>query len=1426
MARLFISYSMKNSEYAIALRDWLVREGWSGPDDIFLDLDPDRGVAAGQRWTKALEEAETRCEAVLFLISREWLASRWCADEYLVANRLNKKLFALILDNTTLDELPGVLVAEWQIARLKGDPAERFVVTNPLTHVSFPVHLAEQGLKSLKRGLDKAGVAPETFELQPDANGPLGWRAPYRGLEALEAADAAVFFGRGADLMRGIDALRGLAARHAARLLVLLGASGAGKSSFLRAGLWPRLLRDDSQWMPLKVIRAGHDGAIEGSEGLLTALEDLHRRFALNASRANLRKRVATKDLFITLLHELRKAAARRALISEETLPLAVLCLDQGEEFFAADRDLESDCILELARAAIAAGEALLLMTIRSDAFGLMQSASEFVGLDPVLLSLGPLPQGEIANVIREPSEVLRRRAGPRAPRFDTAVIERLQAEIAGEMDALPLLAFVLQRLTREHAGMGTIGLAELELTGGVSAAIEAAAEAALRQANIGSDRSQQREALRRLFIPHLARVDPNSKLPQRRVTPQRQLPADLASLARALTQWRLLVVKKATKAEDRIDSTEPTLEVAHEALLRQWPMLTELLMEERDALLLLDGVLSAARDWEKADEADKTDFLLHRGSRLIDAVSLSARNAAWEHAIAPARTYIAQCVKRDAEERDDKERALARERDQVERTKRLQRRAYWSLAAILLIILGLGTLVYQERHNNLLLGSELSTRETLIGQQKIELEEQQQSQIHTEANFFGTVAGVERGNGDLNAALRLAILGTRRDLETRNTLKGSFAAAELVATATASRWQYELAKQDEEVIAANLTPDNSHLIVVTKRSVEKTDLATGDKHPLFEVGGRGFIRAATFSADGKRLFVSSWWREGNRHVDETEVYLAEIIDTSTEAETELDAWTHQAVFSPNGKSLLTIDDDEGRLFDSANGASARQFKLPGMQLLGIADDGETLTSIHDGKLATIDLKTNKTKASNIEVAGNDRVALSPNGLIAAVVSTEQQREEHVNLFDVQSSKLLRSLSGLPEVLSLSFNSEGSLLAAALGDQTVRVWDISPGNTETIIPIRKALGSVGFSPTENKIVVSAIDGTVKAISIDQALRVSNVKVPMQEEGHLLGFDGNLLLYASNDDLGVWNFATETWTKLAKINPDRSVACLMRGGRKAVVLTADNEVRVIDTVTGSTLATRPNEFGEYIRLGVTSDDRVTIAASSGMNVWDPVKNELKRVCTSCQANLGSAVSIDGTTAMTLSDSHNYLVQTWSLATKQSIDRFERPYISSASLFETNHPIIATIDQKVVQTWDGDSGKTLATILGDRYGVEQTTFSPDGLRVVTLGQDNAVHIWDSETGLEIVSLPFGRDYESGRQAFFSGDGQRLAVQDRYSTKIWNIATAVVSGQDLVHKLCASALPGVTRLTRNEMRLIGYSDEEPQIDACTGVPNSVRR
>src|SRR5215467_5281563 len=132
VSRIFISHSSTDNAPAIALRDWLVGEGW---DDLFLDLDPERGIAAGQRWERALNEAARRCEAVLFLISKAGLGSAWCKNELNLARRLNGRLFGILIEEgLAVGDLPADVASKWQVINLAaGSDHKQFPVTLPVT---------------------------------------------------------------------------------------------------------------------------------------------------------------------------------------------------------------------------------------------------------------------------------------------------------------------------------------------------------------------------------------------------------------------------------------------------------------------------------------------------------------------------------------------------------------------------------------------------------------------------------------------------------------------------------------------------------------------------------------------------------------------------------------------------------------------------------------------------------------------------------------------------------------------------------------------------------------------------------------------------------------------------------------------------------------------------------------------------------------------------------------------------------------------------------------------------------------------------------------------------------------------------------------------------------------------------------------------
>ncbi len=449
MARLFISHSSANNGAAFALRDWLAEQGFS---DVFLDIDVDRGLVAGERWQEALKAAADRCEAVLFLISPGWLDSKWCLAEFLLAKTLHKRIFGLIVDAVPLSRIPTEMTAEWQTCDLtKGDATRTFEVT--VGQQPERVVLSTAALDMLRRGLDRAGLDARSFPWPPPGD---PQRAPYRGLRALEPQDAAIFFGRDAMIVRGLDRLRGMVEDGVEPLMVVLGASGSGKSSFLRAGLLPRLTRDDAVFLPLPVIRP-EMAVISGSAGLAQALAGAFERLQVSQSLGSIKETIAGGSAgFSKLLDELWQAASKRLVHLDQpgAGPAIVISVDQAEELFNPDGAEEAAKFLALLAAVLApdanapARRVLVLATIRSDRYELLQEQQTFASVKRQLFDLPPISSGEFKSVIEGPAHRVVEAGG--VLRIDPALTEQLIADAMGA-DALPLLGFTLERLYTDY---------------------------------------------------------------------------------------------------------------------------------------------------------------------------------------------------------------------------------------------------------------------------------------------------------------------------------------------------------------------------------------------------------------------------------------------------------------------------------------------------------------------------------------------------------------------------------------------------------------------------------------------------------------------------------------------------------------------------------------------------------------------------------------------------------------------------------------------------------------------------------------------------------------------------------------------------------------------------------------------------------------
>ena len=677
MSRIFISHSSANNAAALALASWLDAKGWS---DYFLDIDDNRGIAPGERWMAALAGAVDRCEAVIFLVSPAWRDSKFCFAEFYQAKNLGKRIFGVIVAPIPLSQLPEQMTAEWQVCDLTDarDPVLFSVARLPFvpeTAVSFP----RAGLEALARGLQKAGLDASTF-VWPPAGDPD--RSPYPGLRALEEVDAAVFFGREASIVRAIDQMRLVRERDVEQIFVILGASGAGKSSFLRAGLLSRLRRDSDHFIVLPPIRPER-AAISGSQGLLNSLKGALATAGQPMSPAQVRAELAATGL-AGVLRRIEPAMQRADRSIEPTL---IVPVDQAEELFGSDGQDEARHFLgyvERLRKHLSPTDSpvidsrrlrvLFVLTIRSDSLPKLQAHAALQGLSPVLFSLPAMPVSEFKAVIEGPAR--RHSATVKPLVIAPQLTEQLVVDAQGA-DALPLLALTLEWLYREFTdAQGTrVGYDEYQRLGGVRGVIGMAVERAFERPGsepaIPAQRHEQERLLQQVF-PYLATVDPDTGDWKRRVALRdvirKKLPQADALVSRLIEQ-RLLLADSRRMGEG-VELVE-VVEVAHEALLRQWDTLERWLREFSAALSASETIRRAGNDWERGsrDEA----LLVHTAHRLEAAEALLSDQRLDGRFEAVDGEYLAACRQRDRRELQEREEQLRRiaEQHTAERKRR-----------------------------------------------------------------------------------------------------------------------------------------------------------------------------------------------------------------------------------------------------------------------------------------------------------------------------------------------------------------------------------------------------------------------------------------------------------------------------------------------------------------------------------------------------------------------------------------------------------------------------------------------------------------------------------------------------------------------------------------------------------------------------------
>jgi WD40 repeat protein/DNA-binding SARP family transcriptional activator len=1125
-------------------------------------------------------------------------------------------------------------------------------------------------------------------------------RNPYKGLRPFLESDADDFFGREAFIERLLTRLSH--PDHRGRLIAVVGPSGSGKSSVVSAGL----------------VAAIRRGAIPGSEGwFITQMHPGHHPFE-ELDAALMRVAVSPPA---GLLGRLESGPRGLLEVANAIVPRdaeLLLVVDQFEEVFTlTESEDDRALLLEGLRVATAdpSSRVRVIATLRADFY---DRPLRYPRMGPLIGSttevLSPLTPEELERAIVRPAEL----AGLS---IDSALVPQIAADVAEQPGALPLVQYALTELYDRRMD-GRLTLEAYRDIGGVGGALAASAEHlyATRNAN-------GREAVRQLFL-RLVTLSEGAADTRRRVqlTELSALEVDGSAMESAIDSYgrhRLLTF-------DRDPATrEPTVEVAHEALLGAWERLSGWIDEARGDVRMHRRLSEAAREWESSGR--EPSFLL-AGSRLDQFEGWAADTTL---ALGQEeRAYLMASGSRREEERA-KETSRREHERALERRSAKRLRALVAIFAVAALVAASLTVVAKNQSDRAERESRIATARELAASAK------EVREADSEASLLLALEAVETTYGVDGTALP----------EAEEALHHAVQAQRLLLTVPGNgvvRWS----PNGERILTNSTQPGTAHLY----------DSETGDV--LLTLSGRGDdpLSHINYSPDGRFISTSS------RSDASTAIWDArtgeELFRLTARSGNPVCCW---AEFAPDGSLLASTVWFEGTwVWDLETHERVNAFHNLCCALAFSPDP----TRLWVDRCVVDPLQPD---------GGPDAFCVKPHGDVFDVSWSQKgsriataMDDGTVILWNADTGERLTTLpSEGGAIREAELSPDGRRLAVGFGDGTVSVWELTATGGRQLFTLAghdAGIGNLKFSPDGSRLASASEDGTVNVWD-----------VTLGGGGEWWSVAGaNALAYAPDGvalamatDRGIRLVDAETGTSIRAIETGHGpavAAAFDAEGSQIAIVWEDGTLDVRDARSGMSILglDRP---GSFVDVAFTPDGTSVVtrqtwpSGRSAASVWSSTTGKMSHTF----ANVFEVMALSPDGRFLVAPVLEGLVRSaidqlmvWDLRTGDVVRQLDHPSWVFAIEFSPEGDRLATAGlDGMVRLWDTATWQRVGSMSRNLGRIWDLSYSPDGAKLYTAAERGIME-WDVETGRVLVQLSSVEAWQGFRMAL-SPNGTRLAA-----------------------------------------------------------------